>query len=149
MNPRDRLKLLGAGLVGAAALSARADSAGSPAGSHWQVVVQISDSLDQAHEGLVNIQNVLAIDPGIKFIVVGYGKAIGFLRNGTQTPTGALFSGLIGDLANLGVEFRACKNTLDFLHIPASDLVLEASLVQAGAYEIIRLQTLGWHYLKP
>ena len=151
MNPRDRIRLLGAGLAGAGvAPAALAQAATKPISSApWKVVMQISVDLHQAYEGLINIQNVLKLDPDMKFTVVGYGKAIRFLLSGARAPSGAAFSGIIGGLANQGVEFKACQNTLDFLKIPASKLVLEASTVPAGVYEIIRLQSQGWYYLKP
>ncbi len=151
MNPRDRIRLLGAGLAGAGvAPTALAQAATKPISSApWKVVMQISVDLQQAYEGLINIQNVLKLDPDMKFTVVGYGKAIRFLLSGARAPTGAAFSGIIGGLANQGVEFKACQNTLDFLKIPASKLVLAAGTVPAGVYEIIRLQSQGWYYLKP
>lgn len=155
MNPRDRLKILGAGLAGlGTATLAQAQSQGPVAAKPvsnepWKVVMQISDSLEQAYEGLINIQNVLQLDPNMKFVVVGYGKAIRFLLNGTKTPQGALFSGMIGDLANQGVQFKACNNTLTFLKIPQDRLVLEATIVPAGVYELVKLQSEGWYYIKP
>ena len=153
MNPRDRIRLLGAGLAGvgvAPAALAQGQAATKPiSNAPWKVVMQISVDLHQAYEGLINIQNVLKLDPAMKFTVVGYGKAIRFLLSGARAPSGAAFSGIIGGLANQGVEFKACQNTLDFLKIPSSKLVLEASTVPAGVYEIIRLQSEGWYYLKP
>ena len=156
MNPRDRLRVLGLGLAGLGAAPALGAEPGlGPVKSTqlssepWKIVMQISDSLEQAYEGLVNIQNVLQIDPKLKFTVVGYSRAIRFLLNGTKTPSGALFSGMIGDLANQGVVFKACQNTLTFMKIPASDVVLEATMVAAGVYEVVRLQAQGWYYIKP
>lgn len=155
MNPRDRIKMLGAGLAGLGGISlAQAQSQGPvPAeqisSQPWKVVVQISDSLKQAYEGLINIQNVLELDPKMQFVVVGYGDAIDFLLNGSKSPGGALFSGMIGNLANLGVQFRACNNTLVFMKIPLSRLALEATVVPAGVYEIIKLQSEGYYYIKP
>ncbi|MHB1668576.1 MAG: DsrE family protein [Thiomonas sp.] len=155
MNPRDRLKFLGAGLasLGAAGL-AQAQSQGpvtaqAISSEPWKVAMQMSDGLEQAYEGLINIQNVLQLDPKMRFIVVGYGKAIHFLLSGTKTPQGALFEGLIGDLANQGVQFKACNNTMTFLKIPKERLVLEATLVPAGVYELVKLQSEGWYYIKP
>ena len=155
MNPRDRLKLLGAGLAGLGVTGrAQAQSQGpvtakAISNEPWKVAMQMSDSLEQAYEGLINIQNVLQLDPKMRFIVVGYGKAIYFLLNGTKTPQGALFEGLIGDLANQGVQFRACNNTMTFLNIPKERLVLEATIVPAGVYELVKLQSEGWYYIKP
>ena len=85
----------------------------------------------------------------MKFVVVGYGDAIEFLLEGAKTPQGALFSGMIGNLANLGVQFRACNNTLTFMNIPLSKLALEATVVPAGVYEIVKLQSEGYYYVKP
>ena len=65
MNPRDRIKILAAGLAGlGAATAAQAENQGlvpaQPISNQpWKVVMQISDSLKQAYEGLINIQNVL------------------------------------------------------------------------------------------
>jgi|UniRef100_D5X2H6 intracellular sulfur oxidation DsrE/DsrF family protein len=155
MNPRDRIKLLGVGLAGLGVAGvAQAQSQGpvsaKPISSEpWKVAMQLSDGLEQAYEGLINIQNVLQLDPKMRFIVVGYGKAIHFLLNGTKTPQGALFEGLIGDLANQGVQFKACVNTLTFLRIPKKRVVLEATFVQTGVYELVKLQSEGWYYIKP
>ena len=155
MSPRDRIKWFGAGLTGLGVLNlAQAQNQGpvpaKPISSEpWKAAMQVSDSLEQAYEGLINIQNVLELDPKMRFIVVGYGKAIHFLLNGTKTPQGALFEGLIGDLANQGVQFKACLNTLSFLNIPKNRVVLEASLVQTGVYELVKLQSEGWCYIKP
>ena len=154
MNPRDRIKLLGAGLAGlSVAGMAQAQSQGPVAAQPistepWKVVMQLSDSLEQAYEGLINIQNVLQLDPKMRFTAVGYGKAIHFLLTGTKTPQGALFEGLIGDLANQGVQFKACNNTLSFLKIPKDRVVLEATIVPAGVYELVKLQSEGWYYIK-
>ncbi len=155
MNARDRIKLLGAGLasLGAAGLAQAQSQGPEPAkaisSEPWRVAMQMSDGLEQAYEGLINIQNVLQLDPKMRFIVVGYGKAIHFLLNGTKTPQGALFEGLIGDLANQGVQFKACNNTMTFLNIPKERLVLEATIVPAGVYELVKLQSEGWYYIKP
>ena len=155
MNPRDRIKILAAGLAGlGATTAARAENQGlvpaKPISNQpWKVVMQISDSLKQAYEGLINIQNVLELDPQMKFVVVGYGDAIEFLLEGAKTPQGALFSGMIGNLANLGVQFRACNNTLTFMNIPLSKLALEATVVPAGVYEIVKLQSERYYYVKP
>ena len=155
MNPRDRIKILAAGLAGlGAATAAQAENQGlvpaQPISNQpWKVVMQIGDSLKQAYEGLINIQNVLELDPQMKFVVVGYGDAIEFLLEGAKTPQGALFSGMIGNLANLGVQFRACNNTLTFMNIPLSKLALEATVVPAGVYEIVKLQSEGYYYVKP
>ena len=154
MNPRDRIKWLG-GLVGLGITNlARAQHQGpvparAVSSEPWKVAMQLSDSLEQAYEGLINIQNVLELDPKMRFVVVGYGKAIHFLLNGTKTPKGALFEGVIGDLSNQGVQFKACLNTLTFLNIPRSRVVLEAGFVQTGVYELVKLQSEGWYYIKP
>lgn len=67
MNPRDRIKLLGAGLAGlGVAGMAQAQNQGPVAAQPistepWKVAMQLSDGLEQAYEGLINIQNVLQL----------------------------------------------------------------------------------------
>jgi intracellular sulfur oxidation DsrE/DsrF family protein len=149
-DPRDRIRVLGAlAGLGATGLARAQAPEPAPADATWKVVMQISDSLKQAYEGLINVQNVLQIAPRVQFTVVGYGDAIRFLLNGTKAPDGALFSGIIGNLANQGVEFKACSNTLSFMKIPVTEVVLEASLIPVGVYELVRLQAAGWFYIKP
>lgn len=115
-----------------------------------KVVYQINLGTEQASRALNNIRNHLAADPQAKIVVVAFSAGIDFLLDGALDPHGQPFSGRIGDLANRGVEFRACDNTLKARGIPREKLALEAQVVPSGVAEIARLQAIdGFAYIVP
>jgi intracellular sulfur oxidation DsrE/DsrF family protein len=122
-------------------------------GNSWadtKVVYHLSDGLAQAAKAMVNIRYHLRADPKTKIVVVGHGEGVDFLLEGAKTPSGALFAGAVGDLANMGVEFLACDNTLTDRNIAKDRLAMEARVVPSGVAEVARLQAKeGFVYLKP
>jgi intracellular sulfur oxidation DsrE/DsrF family protein len=60
------------------------------------------------------------------------------------------FAGGVSDLANKGVEFRVCNNTLVARKIPADKLMMESKIVPSGVAEVARLQAKeAYVYLRP
>jgi hypothetical protein len=60
------------------------------------------------------------------------------------------FAGAIADLANHGVEFRVCNNTLQSRKIDAGKVAMEATIVPSGVAEVARLQAREhFVYLRP
>jgi hypothetical protein len=115
-----------------------------------KVVYHLSEGIPQASRGLNNIRNHLAADPKAKIVVVTHGLGIDFLLQGATNQMEQPFAGAIADLANKGVEFRVCNNTLVSRKIDASKLVMEASVVPAGVHEVAKLQAReGFVYLRP
>lgn len=115
-----------------------------------KVVYHLSEGIPQASRGLNNIRNHLAADPKAKIVVVTHGLGIDFLLQGATNQMEQPFAGAIADLANKGVEFRVCNNTLVSRKIDASRLVMEASVVPAGVHEVAKLQAReGFVYLRP
>lgn len=115
-----------------------------------KVVYHMSEGIPQASRGLNNIRNHLAADPKAKIVVVTHGLGIDFLLQGATNQMEQPFAGAIADLANKGVEFRVCNNTLVARKIDASKLAMEASVVPAGVHEVARLQAReGFVYLRP
>ena len=115
-----------------------------------KTVYHMSDGIPQASRGLNNIRNHLAADPKAKIVVVAHGLGIDFLLQGATNQMEQPFAGTIADLANKGVEFRVCKNTLVSRKLDASKVVLEAKIVPSGVAEVARLQAKeGYVYLKP
>jgi hypothetical protein len=115
-----------------------------------KVVYHLSEGIPQASRGLNNIRNHLAADPKAKIVVVTHGLGIDFLLQGATNQMEQPFAGAIADLANQGVEFRVCNNTLVSRKIDASKLVMEASVVPAGVHEVAKLQAReGFVYLRP
>lgn len=115
-----------------------------------KVVYHLSEGIPQASRAINNIRNHLAADPTAKIVVVTHGQGIDFLIDGAATPTNQPFAGGVSDLANKGVEFRVCNNTLVARKISADKLVMEAKVVPSGVAEVAKLQAKeGFVYLRP
>lgn len=115
-----------------------------------KVVYHLTEGVQQASRALGNIRNHLNADPSVKIVVVTNGPGIDFLLDGATNSQGAKFAGPIGELANRGVDFRVCNNTLNSRNIPKEQVVLEAKIVPSGVAEVARLQAReGFVYLRP
>lgn len=123
--------------------------AAAAAGGQLKVVYHINHS-ENASAALNNIRNHLVAAPKAKIVVVTHGPGIDFLLEGAINATGNPYDVPVQELADRGVEFRVCKNTLDGRKIDKSKLLLEARIVPSGVAEIARLQAEeGYVYLKP
>lgn len=123
--------------------------AAAAASAQLKVVYHINHS-DNASGALNNIRNHLAVAPKAKIVVVTHGPGIDFLLEGAKNSTGNPYDVPVQELADRGVEFRVCKNTLDGRKIDKSKLLPEARIIQSGVAEIARLQAdEGYVYLKP
>lgn len=141
---------LSAAAVGLAALPAIALAQTSPADAPIKVVYHLSEGIPQASRAIGNIRNHLAADPKARIVVVTHGLGIDFLLQGATNQMDQPFAGSIADLANKGVEFRVCNNTLVSRKIDAAKLAMEASVVPSGVAEVARLQAReGFVYLRP
>ena len=99
---------------------------------------------------MANIRNHLAADPTAKIVVVTHGLGIDFLLQNATNQMDQPFTGAIADLANQGVEFRVCNNTLTSRKIDPNRVVMEAKIVPSGVAEVARLQAReGFVYLRP
>ena len=115
-----------------------------------KVVYHLSEGLAQASRAMSNIRNHLDADPTAKIVVVTHGSGIEFLLEGAKDAKGQSYAGSIGELANRGVQFRVCNNTLVTRGIPRDKVVLEATVVPSGVAEVARLQAKeGYVYLHP
>jgi intracellular sulfur oxidation DsrE/DsrF family protein len=115
-----------------------------------KVVYHLSEGIPQASRAMGNIRNHLAADPSAKIVVVSHGAGIDFLLDGAVNTQKQPFAGSISDLANQGVEFRVCNNTLVARGISPDKVVMEAKIVPSGVAEVARLQAKeGFVYLHP
>jgi intracellular sulfur oxidation DsrE/DsrF family protein len=115
-----------------------------------KVVYHLSEGLAQASRAMNNIRNHLDADPTAKIVVVAHGPGIEFVLEGAKDTKGQSYAGSIGDLANRGVQFRVCNNTLVARGIAKEKVVLEATVVPSGVAEVARLQAReGYVYLHP
>ncbi len=115
-----------------------------------KTVYHMSEGIPQASRGLNNIRNHLAADPTARIVVVTHGLGIDFLIAGAANQMDQPFGGTIADLANKGVEFRVCNNTLQSRKIDPGKLVMEAKVIPSGVAEVANLQAReGFVYLRP
>jgi intracellular sulfur oxidation DsrE/DsrF family protein len=115
-----------------------------------KVVYHLVDGIDQASRAMANIRNHLRAEPDTKIVVVANNDGVKFLLAGARERNGRPFDAAVSALAEKGVEFRVCNNTLVAHDIPASQLLPEAKLVPAGVVEVARLQAKeGFVYLRP
>lgn len=115
-----------------------------------KVVYHLVDGAEQSSRAIVNIRNHLDADPTVKIVVVANGDGIDFLLEGARDARKQPFAGYVGELANRGVQFRVCENTLAARQIAKDKVVLEATLVPSGVAEVARLQAReGFVYLRP
>ena len=114
------------------------------------VIYHTNGGLEQATDGLRNIRNHLAVDPGVKIVVVTHYKGIDFLLEGARDKNGNPYDAAVDDLSMKGVEFRVCEFTLKGRNIDKGRVHPEAKIVPSGVAEIGRLQSQeGFAYLKP
>jgi len=115
-----------------------------------KVVYHLSEGIPQASRSIGNIRNHLSADPKVKIVVVAHGLGIDFLLDGAVNQMDQAFAGGVSDLANKGVEFRVCNNTLVARKISTDKLLMEAKVVPAGVAEVATLQAKqGFVYLRP
>jgi intracellular sulfur oxidation DsrE/DsrF family protein len=134
----------------AALLIGASVSASAIAADQIKVVYHIADGIDQASRGLANIRNELRLVPDTHITVVALGDGIQFLLKGAKDRNGKPFDTQVAALAEHGVEFRICNNTLNAHNVPTSDVLPQAKVVSAGVVEIVRLQAKeGYVYFRP
>ncbi len=149
-TPRRRFAALAALTLGLTALPLAALAQTPVADAPIKVVYHLSEGIPQASRAIGNIRNHLAADPKARIVVVTHSLGIDFLLQGATNQMDQPFAGSIADLANKGVEFRVCNNTLVSRKIDAAKLAMEATVVPSGVAEVARLQAReGFVYLRP
>ena len=96
---------------------------------------------------LGNLENFLAQIPAAEadLRVVANSTAVGFFRKEKASD----YRGRVDRLAESGVRFLICRNSLERLGIEKSELIEAAEIVPSGIVEVIRLQNDGFAYVKP
>jgi len=115
-----------------------------------KAVYHLTTGIDTAAAALNNIKNHLDADPKAKIVVVTNGAGIDFLLQDAKDSRGREFSSPVSTLADRGVEFRVCNNTLTTRNISPDKLLMETKIVPSGVAEAARLQAReGFVYIKP
>lgn len=115
-----------------------------------RVVYQVNEGTEQASRAIVNVTNHLNAEPGVKIVVVAFGKGIDFLLDDAKDASGNPYDAAVAGLTQRGVAFRVCRNTLVARGIDERKVNPEASVVPSGVAEIARLQFRDHYaYLRP
>lgn len=109
------------------------------------IIIQLNTADTSSWSSVIgNIKNIQKVWPSnLNIEVVVHGKAIDFL-----VKDKTYFAQDIQLLANQGIKFNACQNTMR-KHNITPDMLLKASgIVPSGVVEVVIRQEQGWSYLK-
>ena len=128
--------------VGAVAAEAGASVIGAV--QQNRVVFQINeDDSRKWNTVLANINNVQEELGKVDVTVVVIGPGLGMLK------ADALTANRVQDAMAAGVRFVACGNSMQAQHLTKDDMIDGIAYAKAGYVELMRLQQLGWVYLRP
>lgn len=105
-----------------------------------KVVFQINDA-ENASTVLRFVTNYLVAEPNAKVTVVGYASGIDFMLVDAKDKRGNAYDVQLQALADRGVAFKVCNNTLNSRNLSTDSVWSRASVVPSAVNEIIRLQT--------
>jgi len=115
-----------------------------------RVVYHLDGGLEQASRALRNIRNHLEAEPKVRIVVVAIGAGVDFLLKDAKDAGGYPYELTVEQLAEQGVRFEACGNTLASRHLKEDDISPEAHVIRFGMAEIARLQYREHYaYIKP
>lgn len=83
----------------------------------------------------------------IKIVVVAFAEGIHILGKNPERPVSEEVKQRVSSLAQYGVEFHACGNTMKALNWSEDDLLDFAQVVPVGAADIMELQEQGYAYI--
>ncbi|NOX75305.1 MAG: hypothetical protein GXP17_01500 [Gammaproteobacteria bacterium] len=83
----------------------------------------------------------------IAIVVVGIGPGLHVLVKEPSRPVGQEISERVSSLAQYGIEFHACGNTMKSLKLDAKDMLPFAKIVEVGASDLMELQEQGYAYI--
>lgn len=112
---------------------------------HRVVFEVTADGAEQWQSILNNVENLhKAFGPTqTELAVVAHGKGLGFLL-----ATNTAMHERLARVAQSGVTFAACENTMRRLQVSKSDLFPFVTTVDSGVAEVVRKQEAGWAYIK-
>lgn len=157
MNTRRRLLAslfsFGAGLVAARAAHAEPDSTGSTRfpgdPTDHNVVFQFNKSDEAYHQAVLFAvgEMVRKYGDNITIVVVAFGPGIHILAKKPLRPVSDTVQERVKSLAEYGVKFHACGNTMKSMGWTEADMLPFAEMVMVGAADIMELQEQGYSYL--
>jgi intracellular sulfur oxidation DsrE/DsrF family protein len=138
-----------AGLVAALFVFLPASAWSQGSASEEKVVYHLDDAAN-GRWALMLASGHLELNPDAHIVFVAYGPGVDFLLDEAEDRRGNAYEPTVIDLAEMGVDFRVCKTTLEARDIDEDRLLDVVTTVPSGTREIVRLQTEeGFAYLKP
>ena len=133
------------------ALSTAANAGDAKNGYNKQKVVYHINNIDSAFGALRNAKNHLNAlgDENIDLIVVTHSKGAFTLVDGAKDKKGRNMKDAVNKLANRGVKFQICANTIRGKKIDKNKISLHAEIVPSGVAQIAHLEQQGYNYIKP
>jgi intracellular sulfur oxidation DsrE/DsrF family protein len=111
-----------------------------------RLVIQITEEDTKKWNAVLgnlhNIQSELAKE-GVAITVVAIGGGLGMLT------AESLVANRVEEAIGEGVRFVACGNSMAAQQVNLEDLTKGVQATKSGYVEIMRLQQLGWTYLRP
>jgi intracellular sulfur oxidation DsrE/DsrF family protein len=92
---------------------------------------------------LANINNVKEELGQVEVAVVVIGPGLGMIKADAVTANKVL------DTMSAGVRFVACGNSMQAQKLTKDDMIDGIAYARAGYVEVMRLQQLGWTYIRP
>lgn len=83
----------------------------------------------------------------IHIVVVGIGPGIHILAKNPKRPVSENIKQRVSSLAQYGIEFHACGNTMKALDWSEKDILPFAKVVEVGAADLMELQEQGYSYI--
>ncbi len=114
---------------------------------NYCVVFHIDEgSIARANMVLHNIQNLIDDlgEESVEVALVANGEGVKALLRSPNVQKRQ-----IQRLAERGVQFLACRNSLRFLGLDEDDLLEPVDVVPAGVTELTKKQADGWAYIRP
>jgi intracellular sulfur oxidation DsrE/DsrF family protein len=114
-----------------------------------KVVYQFNKSDEDYHNAvLFSVGAMLRkYNDNIHIVVVGIGPGIHVLAKNPERPVSKNIKQRVSSLAQYGVEFHACGNTMKSLGWDEKDVLPFAKIVEVGAADLMELQEQGYSYI--
>ncbi len=156
MKMLSKAALIAAGLAMSASAYAVDASKDAKNGYKQQKVVYHINDIHGAKAALRNVKNHLNAlgDENIELIVVTHASGAFAMVDGAMGKTDKEgkpynFNDDIAGLANRGVKFQICANTIRGTKIPKEKINEHAEIIPSGVAHVAHLQQQGYMYVKP
>ena len=127
-------------------MTAKADSGKGPVEGKHHVVFEVTlEGPEQWTAALNNVENLRKAfgSDNTQVEVVGHSKGLGIMLSKNVE-----LADRMKKLAEGGVVFAACENSMRKKNVTKADLLPFVTTVDSGVAEVVRKQEAGWAYLK-